>query len=75
MIKDKHCFWDFSKYQGGTNLIEFQHQMARFSHRLPMVSPERVAAEMRSKVESGDVEFTSNSDVAARFLYLVSRLA
>lgn len=67
IVKDKHCMWDFSKYQGcpysdvSSDFFSMKLQME--SQRPPMVSPDRVSEEMRAKVESGALAFTSNADM------------
>lgn len=61
MVKDKNCLWDFSKYQGGQEFHELQDQMK--ADRPPMVSPERVAKEMRDGVDSGSLAFTARADM------------
>lgn len=66
-VKDKHCMWDFSKYKGCSHsdvssaFFDLRQQME--ARRPPMVSPDRVAEEMRAKVGSGDIAFTSNADM------------
>lgn len=67
IVKDKHCLWDFSKYQGCSHsdavsaVFDMRQQME--ANRPPMVSPDRVAEEMRANVESGGLAFTSNADM------------
>jgi len=61
MVKDDDCLWDMSAYKGGINFYGCKAQMR--ANRLPFMSPERVARELREGVEKGTIAFTAKGDV------------